>query len=125
MNIEIYANQNSSVIQNFIDNAPQGVNMYFDKNELVDMDIYLFIYLPEELTNKHIPPTLPQLVDYSNKHPEKTVFCFAEEQGVEQITAHQLKSIRAVGKLVEENGAKWLTKLPASLCSLEIATERS
>ncbi|KZN53911.1 hypothetical protein [Pseudoalteromonas luteoviolacea] len=118
MNVEIFANRSNPAIQNLLHKAGDGLNMYFDANNMVDIDYYLFIYLPCELTNKHIPPTLPKLVDYSNKHPDKTIFCFAQEQEVEQITAHQLKSIRAVGKLVEDNGARWLTQLPASLHSL-------
>ncbi|OCQ23077.1 hypothetical protein A7985_03750 [Pseudoalteromonas luteoviolacea] len=115
MHIEIYANRESVVIERLFYSAKKVNCAFVDNNLELAPDLYLFVYLPEELANRHIPPTLPKLVDCSNKHPEKTIFCFAEDQGIEQITNHQLKSIRAVGKLVEDNGAKWLTQLPNSL----------
>ncbi|KZN44175.1 hypothetical protein [Pseudoalteromonas luteoviolacea] len=115
MNIEVYANKQSAVIENLLMGAEKFHCVFIDENSELEADFYLFILLQEDLANRHIPTTLPRLVDYSNKYPEKTLFCFAQDQGVELITDHQLKSINAVGKLVEDNGARWLTELPSIL----------
>ncbi|KZN62189.1 hypothetical protein [Pseudoalteromonas luteoviolacea] len=118
MNIEVYANKQNALIKNLVKGTQEVRCVFFDENAELEADFYLFILLQEDLAARHIPTTLPKLVDYSNKHPEKTLFCFAQDQGVELITDHQLKSINAVGKLVEDNGARWLTELPISLDAL-------
>lgn len=46
--------------------------------------------------------SVAEVIDDSNKRPENTVFCFIED-GFE---AHQVKSLKQVVKMVEENGAK-------------------
>lgn len=46
--------------------------------------------------------SIAEVVDDSNKRPEKTVFCYLED-GFE---AHQIKSLKQVAKMVAENGAK-------------------
>lgn len=51
--------------------------------------------------------SIAEVVDDSNKRPEKTVFYILEEDSDERFTAHQLKALHAVGKLVESNGAYW------------------
>lgn len=60
--------------------------------------------------------SVAEVVDDSNKRPEKTVFCFTTEPkittgGVKSFTKHQSKSLDAVGKMVEENGGKWCKTL--------------
>jgi hypothetical protein len=48
--------------------------------------------------------SIAEVVDDSNKRPEKTLFCFVgEEIG---FAKHELKSLVATAKLVESNGAK-------------------
>ena len=51
--------------------------------------------------------SIAEVTDDSNKRPEKTVFCFIED-GFE---AHQIKSLKQVAKMVEENGAKVCSSL--------------
>lgn len=52
---------------------------------------------------------IAEVVDDSNKKPEKTLFCFLNNS--EEFTPHQTKSLKAVGKLVVANGARWLEDL--------------
>jgi len=57
--------------------------------------------------------SIAEVVDDSNKRPEKTVFCVLETDptGGEQFTKGQVKSLEAVGKMVERNGGKWFRSL--------------
>jgi hypothetical protein len=67
--------------------------------------------------------SIAEVVDDSNKRPEKTVFCFlkkdkkGEEFGMsydivdKEFTQGQLKSLKQVEKMVEENGAKVCSSL--------------
>jgi len=45
---------------------------------------------------------IAEVVDDSNKRPAKTVFCYLTEG----FTAHQIKSLEAIAKMVKENGAQ-------------------
>lgn len=51
--------------------------------------------------------SIAEVVDDSNKRPEKTVFCFLED-GFEE---HQIKSLKQVVKMVEDNGAEVCSSL--------------
>lgn len=51
--------------------------------------------------------SIAEVVDDSNKRPEKTVFYVWEADSDIEFTPHQKKSLNAVGKMVEENGALW------------------
>lgn len=57
--------------------------------------------------------SIAEVVDDSNKRPGKTVFCVLETDptGGEQFTKGQVKSLEAVGKMVERNGGKWFRSL--------------
>ena len=49
--------------------------------------------------------SIAEVVDDSNKRPEKTVFCVVEKaEGGLEFATHELKSMGAVKKLVSENG---------------------
>ncbi len=50
--------------------------------------------------------SIAEVVDDSNKRPDKTLFCFIQEDGGEVFETHQVKSLRAVGKIVKTNGGK-------------------
>lgn len=50
---------------------------------------------------------IAEVVDDSNKRPEKTIFCYLEEG----FGKHQIKSLQATARLVKENGAKVFTSL--------------
>lgn len=51
--------------------------------------------------------SIAEVVDDSNKRPEKTVFCFIEDGFNES----QIKSLEQVNKLVKENGVTVFNKL--------------
>ena len=57
--------------------------------------------------------SIAEVVDDSNKRPEKTIFCILDTDptGGEQFTKGQIKSIEAVGKMVERNGGKLFRSL--------------
>lgn len=48
------------------------------------------------------------LVDDSNKRSDKTLYCFLVENGEDKFSEHQIKSLNAIGKMVNTNGGKWL-----------------
>jgi hypothetical protein len=50
---------------------------------------------------------IAEVVEDSNKRPDKTIFCYLEE-GFGQ---HQLKSLQATARLIKNNGAQVLTSL--------------
>lgn len=51
--------------------------------------------------------SIAEVVDDSNKRPEKTVFCYLDEG----FSKAQSKSLKQVAKMVEENGAKVCSSL--------------
>ena len=55
--------------------------------------------------------SIAEVADDSNKRPEKTVFCFLETEGDLSFNEAQIKSLNSVGKMIEENGAKWCKNL--------------
>lgn len=50
--------------------------------------------------------SIAELVDDSNKRPEKTIFCFVKEDEKKTFSESQIKSLKMVEKMVRENGAK-------------------
>lgn len=66
-------------------------------------DICLYVITPKISGFYAIAET----IDDSNKRPEKTIFCFLEEDGKDKFDETQIKSLKAVGKMVEDNGGKW------------------
>ena len=50
---------------------------------------------------------IAEVVDDSNKRPDKTIFCYLEEG----FSKHQIKSLQATARMVKENGAKVFTSL--------------
>lgn len=81
--------------------------------ERADADFCLYVLTPLMVGVYSIA----EVVDDSNKRPEKTVFCFLNDDIVfgtgEQIhfSVAQDKSLKAVGKMVERNGGKWFETL--------------
>ncbi len=55
--------------------------------------------------------SIAEVVDDSNKRPEKTIFCYLLEDDKKEFSKHQLKSLDMVGKMIEENGATFLKNL--------------
>lgn len=54
---------------------------------------------------------IAEVVDDSNKRPEKTIFCYLEEDDKQKFDKEQLKSIDKVGIMVKENGGKYFKSL--------------
>jgi len=55
--------------------------------------------------------SIAEVVDDSNKRPDKTIFCVLHEDGGKKFSPFQVKSISAVGKMVKKNGATLLESL--------------
>lgn len=71
-------------------------------------DICLYVITPQMLNDVVIvsPYSIAEVVDDSNKRPEKTVFCYSNYDGME-FESHQLKALKAVGKMVSTNKGTW------------------
>ena len=54
--------------------------------------------------------SIAEVVDDSNKRPEKTLFAYIKEDDKE-FSKHQIKSLDMVGKMIKENGGKWFKSL--------------
>lgn len=57
--------------------------------------------------------SIAELIDDSNKRPQKTIFVLLEEDEGEKFSPHQMKSLKKTGTMVVDNGAIWLPDLPA------------
>ena len=55
--------------------------------------------------------SIAEIVDDSNKRPEKTIFCFINEDEGEVFSDAQIKSLQQVAKMIKKNGATVLTTL--------------
>lgn len=55
--------------------------------------------------------SIAEVIDDSNKRPEKTIFCILEKDGETTFTKGQLKSLVQVGEMVKRNGGQFFMKL--------------
>lgn len=55
--------------------------------------------------------SIAEVVDDSNKRPEKTIFSFIHEDEGKVFSEHQLKSLEQTGKMIKENGAQFFKTL--------------
>ena len=55
--------------------------------------------------------SIAEVIDDSNKRPEKTVFCYIEDFHGDRFVGHDLKALNKVGQMVEDNGGVFFTKL--------------
>lgn len=55
--------------------------------------------------------SIAEVVDDSNKRPEKTILCVLETDDECIFTLHQMKSLKATAKLVQGNGGQVFTSL--------------
>lgn len=69
--------------------------------EINSSDFLLFVITPL-LTGVY---SIAEVVDASNKKPEKTILCVLDEDNGKKWTESQRKSLSAVEKLVDSNGA--------------------
>lgn len=66
-------------------------------------DFCLYV-ITSEMTGVY---SIAEVVDDSNKRPQKTIFCFIENG----FTEGQARSLSQVGEMVKRNGGKWLQTL--------------
>ena len=70
--------------------------------ERINSDYCLYVITPK-MTGVY---SIAEVVDDSNKRPQKTLFCVLESDGEAQFTKAQYKSLIQTGKMVIENGGK-------------------
>lgn len=70
-------------------------------------DYCLYVITPE-MTGVY---SIAEVVDDSNKRPDKTVFCVLESANGMSFTDGQMKSLRSVGEMVKRNGGYFATSL--------------
>ena len=62
-----------------------------------DSEFLLYVLTPR-MTGFY---SVAEVMDDAHRHPERTLFCFLEEDEGEVFTPHQIKSLRATQKLIE------------------------
>jgi hypothetical protein len=75
--------------------------------EREECDFCLYVITPK-MTGTY---SIAEVVDDSNKRPEKTIFCFVKQDGKHEFDDSQVKSLNKVGIMVENNGGKYLKSL--------------
>ncbi len=65
-----------------------------------ECDYCLYVITPK-MTGVY---SIAEVIDDSNKRPEKTLFCFADEDGEHNFTKAQIKSLVQVKEMVRSNG---------------------
>jgi len=55
--------------------------------------------------------SIAEAIDDSNKRPKKTIFCFLLDDAGQKFSDFQIKSMKAIGKMVKENGGQWLNSI--------------
>ncbi|NJO91002.1 MAG: hypothetical protein HC831_20080 [Chloroflexia bacterium] len=85
------------VVETWTDEAYQQ-ELYEREN----CDFCLYVLTPK-MTGYY---SVAEVVDDSNKRPEKTVICILQKDMDNEFTPFQLKSLNAITKMVSKNGAK-------------------
>ena len=81
------------------------------ENELYQRSVCAFLLYVLTPISKSMY-SIAEVVDDSNKRPERTIFCYlAEEDGGCTYSPHEIKALNAIGKLIEKNGGVWLKNL--------------
>lgn len=78
------------------------------ERELCDYCLYV---ITPKMTGVY---SIAEVIEDSNKRPEKTVFCFITED-ILSFDNGQIKSLDKVGVMVENNGGKYLKSLRAAI----------
>ena len=55
--------------------------------------------------------SIAEVADDSNKRPDKTIFCFINEDDGKTFSNAQIKSLTQVARMVKENGARYFETL--------------
>ena len=72
--------------------------------ERATCDYVLYVITPK-MTGVY---SIAEVVDDSNKRPNKTIFSFLSEDGSEKFIDSQTKSLESTGKMISKNGATYL-----------------
>jgi len=99
---ELYINYFNPVVPDWNDAAYQEE---LRQREICDYVLYV---ITPRMTGVY---AVAEVIDDSNKRPEKTLFAYIAEDDGMTFTEGQLKSLNAVGKMVEKNGAVFFTSL--------------
>lgn len=85
-------------------------------HERVTATVCLYVLTPKSDS----PYSIAEIVDDSNKRPEKTVFCWLEYDDGDDFTHHQRKALSKIAGMVHLNGATVAEDLEhvADICSM-------
>lgn len=72
-----------------------------------ECDFCLYVITPK-MTGVY---SIAEVVDNSNKRPQKTIFCILPTDNGLSFTDGQLKSLNQVGKMIKSNGGHWFGDL--------------
>jgi hypothetical protein len=72
-----------------------------------ECDFCLYVITPK-MTGVY---SIAEVVDDSNKRPDKTIFCYLTSDEDQQFSAAQIKSLEQTGKMIQENGAAFFKTL--------------
>lgn len=81
--------------------------MVIEKQERKTCDFCLYTITPK-MTGVY---SIAEVVDDSNKRPNKTILCILNRDESKEFTKSQLKSLNQVAEMVKENGGKVFTNL--------------
>lgn len=70
-------------------------------------DFCLYVITPK-MTGVY---SIAEVIDDSNKRPERTIFCYLGKDGSNTFNKDQRKSLNKVGQMVERNGGRFFTNL--------------
>lgn len=71
--------------------------------EKEECDFLLFVITPK-MTGVY---SIAEVIDASNKVPDKTIFCYLTDDGDKSFDTGQIKSLDKVGEMVDDNGGIW------------------
>jgi hypothetical protein len=80
---------------------------HIELEERENSDYCLYVITPKMKGSYSIA----EVIDDSNKRPQKTIFCFVNKDGKDQFDKEQIKSLDKVGIMVEQNGGIYLKSL--------------
>jgi hypothetical protein len=72
-----------------------------------ECDFCLYVITPK-MTGIY---SIAEVVDDSNKRPEKTIFCYLRSDEDKKFSAAQIRSLEQTGKMIKKNGAKFIKTL--------------
>ena len=70
-------------------------------------DFCLYVITPK-MTGVY---SIAEVIDDSNKRPEKTIFCYLHSDFPNEFSGGQKRSLDNVGKMVERNGGRWFKSI--------------